>query len=128
MGNCNVHHTRADCLNPTLGWSQWKSMAIEKPPYKTFMFSLLGMVLSTGLLMASLWQIEIASALPGDYFDFPFYLWRVSKWWARDFWYTINIISWILAVLSTASLVTQHNTGTNKSYLQPTLESDERRS
>ncbi len=103
-------------------------MAIEKPPYKTFMFSLLGMVLSTGLLMASLWQIEIASALPGDYFDFPFYLWRVSKWWARDFWYTINILSWILAVLSTASLVTQHHTGTNNNYLQPTLESDERRS
>jgi hypothetical protein len=80
-------------------------MAIEKPPYQQFMFSLLGMVLSTGLLMASLWQIEIASALPGDFFDFPFYLWRVSKWWARDFWYAINVLSWILAVVSTASLV-----------------------
>jgi hypothetical protein len=42
----------------------------EKPHFKKFMFSLFGMVLSTGLLMASLWQIEIASAFPGDIFIF----------------------------------------------------------
>jgi hypothetical protein len=73
------------------------------------MAGLLGIILSTGLLMASLWQIEVASAFPGDVFDFPFYLWSVNKWWARDFWYLVNVVSWVLAVLSTASLVRTHH-------------------
>lgn len=81
----------------------------EQTPIRGFMVGLLGIILSTGLLMASLWQIEIASAFPGDVFDFPFYLWRVSKWWARDFWYLVNVVSWVLAVLSTASLVRTHH-------------------
>jgi len=80
----------------------------EPNPTRDFMMGFLGIILSTRLLMASLWQIEIASAFPGDVFDFPFYLWRVNKWWARDFWYLINVISWVLAVLSTASLVRTH--------------------
>lgn len=81
----------------------------EHTPIHGFMVGLLGIILSTGLLMASLWQIEIASAFPGDVFDFPFYLWRVNKWWARDFWYLVNVVSWVLAVLSTASLVRTHH-------------------
>lgn len=81
----------------------------EQTPIRGFMVGLLGIILSTGLLMASLWQIEIASAFPGDVFDFPFYLWRVNKWWARDFWYLVNVVSWVLAVLSTASLVRTHH-------------------
>ena len=83
--------------------------ASESTPTRDFMIGFLGIILSTGLLMASLWQIEVASAFPGDVFDFPFYLWRVNKWWARDFWYLINVISWLLAVLSTASLVRTHH-------------------
>ncbi len=81
----------------------------EPTPIRGFMIGFLGIILSTGLLMASLWQIEIVSAFPGDVFDFPFYLWRVNKWWARDFWYLINVISWVLAVLSTASIVRMHH-------------------
>lgn len=81
----------------------------EQIPTRDFMIGFLGIILSTGLLMASLWQIEIASAFSGDVFDFPFYLWRVNKWWARDFWYLVNVISWVLAVLSTASLVRTHH-------------------
>ena len=81
----------------------------EQIPTRDFMMGFLGIILSTGLLMASLWQIEIASAFSGDVFDFPFYLWRVNKWWARDFWYLVNVISWVLAVLSTASLVRMHH-------------------
>jgi len=81
----------------------------EQIPTSDFMIGFLGIILSTGLLMASLWQIEIASAFPGDIFNFPFYLWRVNKWWARDFWYLVNVISWVLAVLSTASLVRTHH-------------------
>jgi len=81
----------------------------EQTPIRGFMVGLLGIILSTGLLLASLWQIEIASAFPGDVFDFPFYLWRVNKWWARDFWYMMNVVSWMLAVLSTAFLVRTHH-------------------
>lgn len=76
---------------------------------RPFMVSLMGVILSTGLLVASLWQIEIATAFPGDYFDFPFYLWRVNKWWARDFWYLVNVIAWLLGIFSTASIVTIHH-------------------
>lgn len=81
----------------------------ESPQLRAFMFGFLGIILSTGLLMASLWQIEIASAFPGEVFDFPFYLWRVNKWWARDFWYLINVVAWVLGVLSTASMVNVHH-------------------
>lgn len=75
---------------------------------KAFFIPLMGLVLSTGMLMASLWQIEIVVALPNDGFDFPFYLWTVNKWWARDFWYLINVVSWLMGILSTASLVNLH--------------------
>jgi hypothetical protein len=81
----------------------------EQMPLRGFMMGFLGIILSTGLLIASLWQLEIVSAFPGDVFDFPFYLWRVNKWWARDFWYLVNVVSWLLAVLSTAALVRTHH-------------------
>jgi len=81
----------------------------QQPALKQMMVPLLGLVLSTGLLMASLWQIEIAVALPNENFDFPFYLWSVNKWWIRDFWYLVNMISWLLGMLSTATLVNLHN-------------------
>ena len=85
------------------------TLSQQQPDLRTLLVPLLGLVLSTGLLMASLWQIEIVVALPNDGFDFPFYLWNVNKWWARDFWYLINMVSWLLGVLSTASLVNLHN-------------------
>jgi len=51
-----------------------KLAAISEPtPTHGFMIGFLGIILSTGLLMASLLQIEIVSAFPGDVFDFPFY-------------------------------------------------------
>ena len=81
----------------------------EQTPIRGFMVCLLKIIISTGLLMASLWQIEAASAFSGDIFDFPFYLWRVNKWWARDFWYLVNVVFWVLAVLSTAPLVKKHH-------------------
>lgn len=87
----------------------WHMTLSQQPDLKALLVPLLGLVLSTGLLMASLWQIEIVVALPNDGFDFPFYLWNVNKWWARDFWYLINMIAWLLGVLSTASLVNLHN-------------------
>ncbi len=81
----------------------------QQPALRKLMMPLLGLILSTGLLMASLWQIEIAVALPGDNFSFPFYILTVNKWWIRDFWYLVNIVSWLLGILSTATLVNLHN-------------------
>lgn len=81
----------------------------QQPALRKLMVPLLGLILSTGLLFTSLWQIEIAVALPGEKFTFPFYLWTVNKWWIRDFWYFVNMASWVLAVLSTAALVNLHN-------------------
>lgn len=86
----------------------------QQPALRKLMVPLLGLILATGLLVGSLWQIEIAVALPGDRFDFPFYIWTVNKWWIRDFWYLINMISWVLAVVSTAALVNLHNRKTNR--------------
>ncbi len=80
-------------------------MGLKETGLGRFMLPVFGLVFATGLLVGSLWQIEIAVALPGDHFDFPFYLWSVDKWWARDFWYLVNVVSWLLAVASTAILV-----------------------
>jgi hypothetical protein len=86
----------------------------QQPTLKKLMTPLMGLILSTGLLMASLWQIEIAVALPGEEFSFPFYILTVNKWWIRDFWYLVNILSWLLGILSTAALVNLHNQSLNK--------------
>jgi hypothetical protein len=59
-----------------------------------------GVILSGLLIMASLWQIEIATGWVTDTFNFPFFLWRVDKWLARDFWYAISLCAWALAALS----------------------------
>ena len=66
------------------------------------MLAVAGLVFSMALLMASLWQIEIASCWAKDVgFDMPFYLVRNMDWAvARDFWYTVNILSWVLAAVS----------------------------
>ena len=54
---------------------------VEQPPkLRHIMLPLLGLILSTGLMVASLWQIEIAVALPNEHFDFPFYIYKVNKW------------------------------------------------
>lgn len=66
------------------------------------MLAVAGLVLSMALLMASLWQIEICTGWAKDVgFDMPFYLIRKMNWAvARDLWYTVNILSWVLAAVS----------------------------
>lgn len=44
------------------------------PKLRHIMLPLLGLILSTGLMVASLWQIEIAVSLTNEHFDFPFYI------------------------------------------------------
>jgi hypothetical protein len=85
------------------------TLSDQQPYFRTLLVPLMGLILSTGMLMASLWQIEIVVTLPNDGFDFPFYIWTVCKWWARDFWYLVNMVAWLLGILSTASLVNLHN-------------------
>jgi hypothetical protein len=62
--------------------------------------SALGLAAASALMTASLWQTEIATGWAQDQFTFPFFIWQVDRWWARDFWYSVNILSWFLGVLS----------------------------
>lgn len=62
-----------------------------------------GLLLSCTFLWTSLWQIEICTVrvAEGSDFDFPFFIGgKINKWAARDFWYTANVIGWVLAVIS----------------------------
>jgi hypothetical protein len=60
----------------------------------------IGLITSTVLEFVSLWQIEIATGWSDETFEFPFFSLAVNKWWARDFWYAINIVAWVLAIIS----------------------------
>jgi len=64
-----------------------------------------GLVLSTALVFAGLWQIEIITGWdPDDVYDFPFYWGRLNKWVARDLWYAIIIVGWLLGIVSGATM------------------------
>lgn len=55
------------------------------------------------LHLASLWQLEICIiwvALDKQSFEFPFFLWTTTVWWARDFWYAVNTIAFSTVVLA----------------------------
>jgi len=57
-------------------------------------------MLSTALEFVSLWQIEIVAWNTDEEFEFPFFLIKVNKWVARDFWYAVNVLGWILMGVS----------------------------
>ena len=65
-----------------------------------------GIVLSEVLVMASLWQVEICTCWAREKgFDMPFYLVRGVNWAvARDLWYAVNLLGWILGTVSGAYL------------------------
>jgi hypothetical protein len=60
----------------------------------------LGLILSTALQFVSLWQVEIVSWNRDKNFEFPFFSLVVNKWWARDFWYAVNVMGWALMGVS----------------------------
>ena len=62
------------------------------------------LVLATILEFVSLWQIEIVSWNTDENFEFPFFAKIVNKWVARDFWYAVQIIGWILTIVAAAYL------------------------
>lgn len=61
---------------------------------------IIGLMVSTMLEFVSLWQVEIVSWNQDENFEFPFFALVINKWWARDFFYAINIFGWILAMIS----------------------------
>jgi len=70
--------------------------------------AIIGLMLSTALEFVSLWQIEIATGWDTDMtgFQFPFFLGgTVNRWWARDVWYTVNILAWIIGMVSAWTLI-----------------------
>lgn len=60
----------------------------------------LGLMTSTMMVFVSLWQVEIVSWNQDEEFEFPFFILAINKWWARDFWYAVNVIGWVLGILS----------------------------
>ena len=70
---------------------------------KYYAKSIIGIILSGILILASLYQLEIIfiwGIQKRLTFEFPFFLWTTNLWIARDIWYTIMIIGWILAAYS----------------------------
>jgi hypothetical protein len=61
---------------------------------------ILGLIFSTILEFVSLWQVEIVSWNTDENFEFPFFAIVVNKWWARDFFYAVNVVGWILMGIS----------------------------
>jgi len=67
--------------------------------------NVIGLMASTMLEFVSLWQIEICTGWDTDATGFqpPFGLnLKINRWWARDFWYSINIAAWIIGMVSIA--------------------------
>ena len=58
--------------------------------------------ISIFLWVVSLWQIELVMIwlrAGKNTFEFPFLLFQTNIWIARDIWYTVNAISFLIPVL-----------------------------
>lgn len=72
---------------------------------KEYRISIVGLMLSVGLWLASLYQLEIIYiwiTQDKTQFEFPFYIWVTSTAMARDIFYLVNGISLIVASYSGA--------------------------
>lgn len=70
---------------------------------KYYATSIIGLMFSALLIIASLYQLEIILIRVTQNrltFEFPFFLWTTSLWVARDIWYLVMIIGWILGTYS----------------------------
>ena len=69
---------------------------------RRYLGSILALVLSAIFIVASGWQIEIITIWISqgiDHFEFPFFVGgSFPIYWARDVWYGIATIGWILGV------------------------------
>lgn len=77
-------------------------MKLQVP--KRYILPIMLLVLSGILLMATGWQVEICTIWISEgrpTFEFPFYIGgSVNVYWARDVWYGVAAISWLMAIWS----------------------------
>jgi formate-dependent nitrite reductase membrane component NrfD len=70
---------------------------------KYYAKSIIGLMFSALLIITSLYQLEIILIRVTQNritFEFPFFLWTTNLWIARDIWYLILIIGWLLGTYS----------------------------
>ena len=70
---------------------------------KYYAKSIIGLIFSALLIITSLYQLEIILIRVTQNrttFEFPFFLWTTNLWIARDIWYLILIIGWLLGTYS----------------------------
>ena len=75
----------------------------QKIVRKYYAVSIIGLVLSALLISVSLYQLEIILIRVTQNrvtFEFPFFIWTTNIWVARDVWYLVMIIGWILGAYS----------------------------
>lgn len=70
---------------------------------KYYAVSIAGLIFSALLILASLYQLEIILIRVTQdrvTFEFPFFLWTTNLWVARDVWYLVMILGWVLGAYS----------------------------
>jgi len=63
----------------------------------------IGAIFSGLLIMASLYQLEIVLIWiqkGRQIFEFPFFIWTTSVWMARDIWYGVLVVGWVIGLWS----------------------------
>lgn len=75
----------------------------QKIVRKYYATSIIGLIFSALLVLASLYQLEIILIRVTQNritFEFPFFIWTTNLWVARDVWYLVLVIGWILGAYS----------------------------
>ena len=75
----------------------------QKIVRKYYAVSIIGLLFSALLILASLYQLEIILIRVTQNrasFEFPFFLWTTTVWMARDVWYLVMVLGWILGAYS----------------------------
>jgi len=70
---------------------------------KYYAKSIIGLMFSALLIITSLYQLEIILIRVTQNrvtFEFPFFLWTTNLWIARDIWYLVMIVGWLLGTYS----------------------------
>jgi len=77
-------------------------MKLELP--KKYRLPVALLLLSGILLTVVGWQVEICTIWISECrptFEFPFFIGgSVNVYWARDFWYAVNGLSWLMTIYS----------------------------
>jgi len=71
---------------------------------RRYVLPFMGLIFSGALVLASLYQLEIIFIWVAQgrlVFEFPFYSFTTSVWFARDIFYGLLVLGWVLAGVST---------------------------